>query len=319
MKLLASAFIGMVSFAGLALLATFPFFFRSPCDLTHENPRLAARHAAGTELASTASPQTSHDSDLEAEDAPRESAPAVAPTASKPGRLAGTYEYGFIRDDYGLELTERGEFFFHWFGCPSVGAGYADAGTVKLAGGYLVLTPSEARPGGAARWPTEFLPIRWGTRQYLVPKEGVLDFCNAINQGDEPRCQRHGSFFLRAGDWNQPAPGLPDLPTSWLEQVLAKPVQGELTAREGETHWRISLRANDGLRVGMRLTARGGPTGQWKDAFPGTPQRPGAWVGYLEVVAVHEDYSVVRPCMVGELRPGDQVTGRSSMDVSGGR
>jgi hypothetical protein len=48
-----------------------------------------------------------------------------------------------------------------------------------------------------------------------------IDFVNAINLGHEPRDRVHGMYYLRDGDEDKPAPGLPDLPPAYKALIRA--------------------------------------------------------------------------------------------------
>jgi hypothetical protein len=37
------------------------------------------------------------------------------------------------------------------------------------------------------RIPRVFLPVKWDRRTYLIPREKLEEFCDAIIKGDEPR------------------------------------------------------------------------------------------------------------------------------------
>ena len=89
----------------------------------------------------------------------------------------------------------------------------------------------------------KLMPIRWGSRLYLLSNTEMRSFCNDINLGEEPRGTLLGSYFIRefkAGEWNLPAvTGFPQLPKRWRTFLLPKPVTGKVmtvvnTYRDGK-------------------------------------------------------------------------------------
>jgi hypothetical protein len=85
-------------------------------------------------------------------------------------------------------------------------------GTVRSREGCLILEP--ATPSNSKGYfPTELVPFRWASRLYLIPKDEVPLFSEAVKRGDEPRDRAHGSAFLREGDWTKkvgPFLGIPE-------------------------------------------------------------------------------------------------------------
>ena len=41
----------------------------------------------------------------------------------------------------------------------------------------------------------ELIPVSWESREYLIPADEVVGFCNAINEGREPRKNIHGAYL----------------------------------------------------------------------------------------------------------------------------
>lgn len=74
----------------------------------------------------------------------------------------------------------------------------------------------------------EFLSISWGDRKYLIPKNGVIGFCNDVNSGDEPRQHAHGRFLLREGDESIAVTGFPKLPAKYYTYMLKHPIEAEI-------------------------------------------------------------------------------------------
>jgi hypothetical protein len=105
--------------------------------------------------------------------------------------------------------------------------------------------------------------VRWGKRLYLVEVQNLLDFCNDINIGYEPRGDIHGSFYLKNIDPLPNVSGLPPLSAKWRSYLLKHPVTGKVlsiqcTGRHDERKGdiiavRVNVGRQHGLKVGMRL------------------------------------------------------------------
>jgi len=115
---------------------------------------------------------------------------------------------------------------------------------------------------------SEYKPIRWEERVYLIPLDRIIPFCDAVNAGREPR--NHvigGTFFLRRDDEKKTVTGKPELPKEFMpylrgeEPIIAtvvsiKDVQEE--ERVGSTIQRkatvvVDKGKADGLLPGMIL------------------------------------------------------------------
>ncbi len=91
----------------------------------------------------------------------------------------------------------------------------------------------------------------------MIPRENLLDFCNAVNQGIEPRNQSQGVVYLRTDDWKKPVTGFPDLAPEWRHYLLEEPVLGTvLDVMEG-LRARVDLGSKNGIRSGMELCVPG--------------------------------------------------------------
>jgi predicted metal-dependent hydrolase len=130
----------------------------------------------------------------------------------------------------------------------------------------------------------EFVPIRWDYLVYLVPADGIIDFCNTVNRGNgDSSYIGRGTFFLRdagkiwqdamqkvqAGEERPKPTGKPEVPEKFKAYLLEKPIDGEVIA-VGETRevserkygmdWKskkstvtINKGSRDGLLPGMEL------------------------------------------------------------------
>jgi hypothetical protein len=127
-------------------------------------------------------------------------------------------------------------------------------GPIEEKGGRLRLSGS--RPlrdiWGLAN---ELVPIAWGERKYLVPSEKLVDFCNQVNEGREPRRRIYGFCLLRIGDEKKKVVGLPSVPKPVEKYLLAKPIDtvitsvGKPVSEEGQ---------GDVTAVGIRVTLKDG-------------------------------------------------------------
>jgi len=197
---------------------------------------------------------------------------------------AGEYYHG---DGLGVNVTLRlapdAGFVFEWHGC--LGLYDRNYGTVSFENGLVRLNPvlPNKRGAGFEGIATEFLPIFWGKRTYLVPSDEVVEFCNDINSEREPRERAHGFFLLRRGDEKIKVTGVPVLPEKYRAYILKEPVRatvisvGESETKKGkymtvilETAT-ISAGSKQGLLPGMRM-------------YLVKPDRLGA--GMIEVVEV---------------------------------
>jgi hypothetical protein len=183
---------------------------------------------------------------------------------------AGQYYFG---DGLGANVTltvapENG-FTITWFGC--LGLYDQNHGTVEWDGNIVKFSFAfPVKDGYIGRYASEYKPIRWGERVYLIPTDEIIDFCNAINSRSEPRNGAHGFFFLRDGDEKKQAKGKPELPKEFMPYLLDKPVDAKIVSikdvREeqrkdvcGEDYIRrtvtvvVNKGKRDGLLPGMEL------------------------------------------------------------------
>ena len=106
-------------------------------------------------------------------------------------------------------------------------------GDVIWENGIIKLKPALENDGNEANpMPTEWVTITWGDRLYLVPADGIIGFCNAINAENLV----FNPFFVR-GDYRQNPgrlEGMPNIPDKYKPYLLAKPIEGEIIT-VGET------------------------------------------------------------------------------------
>lgn len=153
---------------------------------------------------------------------------------------AGDYFYG---DGLGvnvhLMLAPESGFVFTWTGC--MGVYDLNYGEVEWTGESvkLIFRQPNSRKGfqGIAQ---ELIPVRWGGLHYLIPADGMIEFCNAINAGVEPPMKTTtksgesfffpGSrFLMRRGDEKRSIEGQPNIPVRFSDYLLKHPIKAVIT------------------------------------------------------------------------------------------
>jgi hypothetical protein len=141
---------------------------------------------------------------------------------------AGAYYYG---DGLGVNVTfsfaPTAGFLFEWHGC--LGLYDRNFGSVTREGDRVRLIPELPNSQkGFQGTPLEFTSVRWGPRRYLVASDGLLEFCNAVNSGAEPRGDAHGAFLLHEGDESLAVTGPPTLPHEYQSCILETPISARI-------------------------------------------------------------------------------------------
>lgn len=88
--------------------------------------------------------------------------------------------------------------------------------------GWLEMSPAKNEEFGFHGFDAALVPVKWGSRRYLIPEEDLQRFATDINLGEEPRNgsnSRQGMHYLRIGDEKKPVSGLPDLPAEYLKKI----------------------------------------------------------------------------------------------------
>src|SRR6266404_7128702 len=151
----------------------------------------------------------------------------------------------------------------------------------------------------------ELIPVEWGERLYLMHKDSLTEFCNAINLGLEPRSGVGtdwylGIFYLRNGDENKSTSGHPVLSTDLIDLRLKKPIEAEIINIEpkpGGDLATINRGSETGLKPGMRLVLT----------------RPRFWDGpslWSALVVVSATYNLSKLKVFEEVKIGDKVSSR---------
>ena len=139
-------------------------------------------------------------------------------------------------------------------------------GTVQQSSGRLSLKSTQGDWGpGHATDTKEFVSLPWGPRLYLVEVNRVVEFCNAINAGVEPRSAAAGQFLLREGDWQKKATGFPSIPKPWQQKyILKEPIETEIQKLVGNFE-RVEIPEFpygngklEGIRCAVRMGAKHG-------------------------------------------------------------
>lgn len=158
----------------------------------------------------------------------------------KPGHWAGRYYQGDgLGVNVSLDIAPKAGFVFEWHGC--LGLYDRNYGKVTEKDGELHLTfELKNMREGFQGLASSFLPVKWGERTYLIPDDEIVEFCNGINFGWEPREDSHGFFLLRDGDCEKKVTGFPSLPKKYRPYLLKKPIETEIV-KLGKTASRPSL------------------------------------------------------------------------------
>jgi len=145
---------------------------------------------------------------------------------------AGQYYFGDgLGANVSLTLAPENGFTIIWRGC--MGLYDQNHGTVEWDRDKNTLKMSfafEVEKGYAGRYASEYKPIRWGERVYLIPTDEIVQFCNEINSGSEPRKGVHGQSFLRRGDEKKEVQGKPELPKEFMSCLFDKPVNAVIVS-----------------------------------------------------------------------------------------
>jgi len=164
-----------------------------------------------------------------------------------------------------LWIAPKSGFVFEWHGC--LGVYDRNYGPVSVADKKLQLsfTFPNTREGFQGLSP-ELIPVSWGQRRYLVPPDRIVDFCNSVNAGNEPRKGIYGLHLLRRGDEKKSVQGWPNIPREFDRYLLKQAISTEIVAvgavqtRPSAADWkfkdtRVTLKGGEdlGLRKGMEL------------------------------------------------------------------
>jgi hypothetical protein len=207
-----------------------------------------------------------------------------------------------------VAIAPNSGYVFEWHGC--LGSYDRNYGSVAWTNGRIRLSFTfENQRKGFQGIASEFIPISWGTRRYLIPTDDIVGFCNNINEGREPRMDSHGFYLLRRGDEKKNVSGSPKMPDEYQHYLLAKPTEttivavGPYTTRPSVVDWKfkdtpvtLDGGTKHGLRVGMELFVT----------------KPRNTVESVRITKVEETRSEAIMIQAGEEEPGPKVGWRLS-------
>jgi hypothetical protein len=195
-----------------------------------------------------------------------------------------------------LDILPDGRFAWTASGCWSYEKEY---GFAKVVDGALRLEPIPR--GGHEVNPyilDPLYPIKWDKCTFLLAERQILEFCNTINQGPDPRTQITDDFYHQDQWRENELEGLPVLPAEWNTYLLKNPVSATITQVGPDGSATINRGSQDGIKKGMHLKAHGVKGDEY-------PYRE------VEIIAVEDRSSVVR-----KLR-NDDCASRQSLSYFG--
>lgn len=154
-----------------------------------------------------------------------------------------------------------------------------------------------------------FVPIHWGDRTYLIADDEIVDFCNDVNNGREPRIRAHGRHLLRAGDENKQATGEPEVPPQFRKYLLKKPITASIVAA-GKASTRPSVSSFNFRDVEVTVDA-----GSKEGVVPGMDMHavsPGAAFETVKITRVKDDTAFGIITQIGENQSMPQIGWRFS-------
>jgi hypothetical protein len=191
---------------------------------------------------------------------------AIPPAISRPNvdthektlaGLAGEYFFSDGFESETLRISNRRRFTLAYTNCTG---GYRIRGDATLVEGHVVLGTGFAYRFLPARRLIDLIPIRWGDRLYLVPKDAGESFCTHVNLRGSSGYPG-GTFYIRSGDEKKQVDGLPSVPEEWETMLLATPLVGRIVEVMKPGRARVNLGYKNGIWNGMVLwaTCEGSP------------------------------------------------------------
>jgi hypothetical protein len=191
------------------------------------------------------------------------------------GSIAGRYYFGDGFVSNLLTITPEGRFQSEREGC--LGVYDRNEGRAEVVAGHLLLRPSRLNMRRAAvrllggqdapdaiaadffggGRSSDLIPVRWGRRLYLVPRDEGRDFCNGVNLGLQARYPA-SAFYLRAGDKDDGVEGLPSVPEAWGPMLLKQPLRGKVVEVMAGRRARVDFGAEGGAWKGMEVWTEAG-------------------------------------------------------------
>lgn len=168
-------------------------------------------------------------------------------------RCAGDYYQGYsLGYNLNLSILPDGRYSYYWGTC--TGIAEREAGEARNISGFLVLTPTITSE--VSRLAHVYVPVRWGLRTYLVPPETMSEFCDAIVDGEEPRTESNGNYYV--SNLLAHVRGKPALPPEWASLLDQHLLSGTVIEVIDRFTVRIDLGSDHDVRVDDILAAPGG-------------------------------------------------------------
>lgn len=234
---------------------------------------------------------------------------------------AGDYYFGDgLGQNVSLSLAPVSGVAATWQGC--LGTYATNKGRVlPQADGSLLLEYEQPNDQSMFGFADHLVPVAWGERMYMIPEKELPAFASAVNLGDEPRNDAHGSFLMRTGDEQRKVDGVPELPPALQSLIRDVPLEvgvvsvsrlRDKDADQFECRYRLELDrgANDGLVAGMKLLAIGSSAGNRITLEQTTPTRAVGTMWLFGDECTHPDQ---RPSTKTRLTSG-AYRGKSSND-----
>jgi hypothetical protein len=209
---------------------------------------------------------------------------------------AGEYYYGDgLGVNVNLTLAPELGYVFTWHGC--LGLYDLNYGAVRFENGKVKLVfKYHNHRGGFHGIAPEFYPVRWGDRHYLIPSDGVVEFCNAVNSGLEPCAVFCARFLLLRGDQDKRVEGEPTIPVQFRRYVLSTPITAKIISLE-----RSYIERDRGLPDNFRISQVTLDSGTAEGVLPGMELHsydpPNSET--VEIIEVNEHSSRARIVQIG--------------------
>jgi hypothetical protein len=225
------------------------------------------------------------------------------------GEIAGTYSISGVWDSQDITLNEDGSYAVirtsDWCEVNPEEASdclnyYRESGSFSLAGNIVRFNIAQYRrfdPEGKSKDDPppnyELVIIKWSERIYLIKKDSLKQFADAVNMKVEPRKTTlsfsYNYFYPRRENIENPVSGPPELPGGWNDFLLKKPVKAvvlKIKTQNGERIAVIDKGSRAGLKIGMQMVT---------DFFPNGS----------EVISVNKSSALVK--LKNDLKKGDQI------------
>jgi hypothetical protein len=173
---------------------------------------------------------------------------------------------------------------------------------------FLLPHDADRRWALGVRTPVVFHFIRWADREYLVPEERMIAFCNAVNDGSE-RWNPSSSWFpcrIRSSPakvYGSDTVPLPEVPEDFRKYLLEGPVSSTVTTVSSSTS--LESRTPHENRIETVVVADAGRAQHLERGMVFHVQTPEGLGGAGEVVEVDDTtcrVRIVNHCPEGQVR-----------------